>query len=407
MKILVVSQYYYPEQFRITEVCEELVRRGHEVTVLTGRPNYPEGKVYPGYEHTRRETHNGVEIIRCQIRPRGRGAAALAVNYVSFLLRGWLRAGRLPEDFDVVFVYQLSPVTMAIPALRYKKRYGAPVYLYCLDLWPESMRDNIPNTASVPYRLLRRWCEKIYNGADEIGITSPPFRDYLSSVCAVPAERITDLPQHAEDMRRYGDLTTQDNGITDFVFLGNVGVAQDLENVARAVRLMDTPKPFTVHIVGTGPMLEPLKETVRSLGVEGHFAFHGRYPLGQMPRFYRLADACLLTLYGDNVAGQTIPGKLQGYMSAGKPVIAAINGAAADVIRQAQCGVCAEAGNPAALAGIMTDFIEHPEQAAQMGQSGRDFYEKHFSLDIFTTNLEEQLSALPRNQGGNRENPDD
>lgn len=229
MKILVVSQYYYPEQFRITEICEELVRRGHAVTVLTGRPNYPEGEVYPGYAHIRRETHNGVEIVRCQIRPRKHGAAALALNYMSFLLRGWLRAGLLPKDFDVVFVYQLSPVTMAAPALRYKRRHGVPMYLYCLDLWPESIRDSIPNTASLPYRLVHRWSRKLYNGADAVGITSRPFRDYLSSVCAVPTEKITYLPQHGEDMQRYGDLSAVQNGVTDFVFLGNVGVAQDLE----------------------------------------------------------------------------------------------------------------------------------------------------------------------------------
>lgn len=396
MKILVVSQYYYPEQFRITEICEELVRRGHRVTVLTGRPNYPEGEIYPGYAHIRRETHNGVEIVRCQIRPRKRGAAALAVNYMSFLLRGWLRAGLLPKDFDVVFVYQLSPVTMAAPALRYKRRCGVPMYLYCLDLWPESIRDSIPNTASLPYRLVHRWSRKLYNGADAVGITSKPFRDYLSSVCAVPTEKVTYLPQHGEDMQRYGDLSAAENGVTDFVFLGNVGVAQDLENLVRAVQLMNTAKPFTVHIVGTGPMLEPLKELAQTLGVESHFQFHGRHPLEEMPRFYRLADVCLLTLYADNAAGQTIPGKLQGYMSAGKPVVAAVNGAAADLIREAQCGICAPAGDPAALAKAMTDFMEHPEQAARMGQNGRAYFERHFSLDIFTASLEQQLAGLCR-----------
>ena len=399
MKLLVISQYYYPEQFRINEVCAELVRRGHKITVLTGRPNYPEGEVYPGYEHLKREEHEGVEILRCQIAPRKQGAVRLAWNYLSYMTRAWFRVGQLPGDFDAVLVYQLSPVTMAVPALRYHKKHGVPVYLYCLDLWPESMRDNIPDTNSLPYRLLTRWCQKLYNGAAKIGVTSPAFQDYLHEICLVPRENITYLPQHGEDMLRWGSLEATDNGVTDFVFMGNVGVAQDLENVARAVSLIRTPKPFLVHIVGIGPDLENLKKTVAQLGVADHFRFHGRHPLEKMPDFYRLADGCLLTLYDDTAAGLTIPGKLQGYMSAGKPVIAAIGGGAAQVIAQSGCGLCVQPGKPEELAEIMTQFMEQPSQAAQMGKRGREYFEKHFSLDIFTAQLERQLEELCPKRG--------
>lgn len=394
MKILVVSQYYYPEQFRINEVCAELVRRGHQVTVLTGRPNYPQGEIYPGYEHVKREEHGGVKIIRCQIAPRKQGAIPLALNYLSYMVRGWFRAGQLPGDFDAVLVYQLSPISMTVPALRYKKKHKVPVYLYCLDLWPESIRDYIHNTDSLLYRLMTRWCRKLYNGADEIGITSPAFRDYLKETCLVPTEKITDLPQHGEDMQRFGRLEAVDNGVADFVFLGNVGAAQDLENVARAVRLVKTEKPFLVHIVGTGSDLGNLKQTVEQLGVGERFRFHGRHPLEEMPDFYRLADGCLLTLYDDTAAGLTIPGKLQGYMSAGKPVIGAIGGGAAQVIADSGCGLCAPPGKPEALAQVMTQFMEQPEQAAQMGRRGREYFEKHFSLDVFISKLERQLAAL-------------
>ena len=315
------------------------------------------------------------------------------------MTRAWFRVGQLPGDFDAVLVYQLSPVTMAVPALRYHKKHGVPVYLYCLDLWPESMRDNIPNTDSLIYRLLTRWCQKLYNGAAKIGVTSPAFQDYLHEICLVPRENITYLPQHGENMLRWGSLEAADNGVTDFVFMGNVGVAQDLENVARAVSLIHTAQPFLVHIVGIGPDLENLKKTVAQLGVADHFRFHGRHPLEKMPDFYRLADACLLTLYADNAAGLTIPGKLQGYMSAGKPVIAAIGGGAAQVIAQSRCGLCAQPGKPEELAEIMTQFMEQPSQAAQMGKRGREYFEKHFSLDIFTAQLERQLEELCPKRG--------
>ena len=399
MKILVVSQYYYPEQFRINEVCWELARRGHQVTVLTGQPNYPAGEIFPGYEDRFEEIHQGVRILRCKIRPRKQGNLNLARNYLSFLLSANRAIRKLKEEFDAIYVYQLSPITLAVPALKFKKRTGLPLYLYCLDLWPDSIRDVFKSTTSPIFKLMQAWCVRIYGGADHIGVTSEPFLDYLSEVCRVPMEKMSYLPQHAEDMLAENDLAAEDNGCTDFVFLGNVSFAQDLENVAKAVSLMKTEKPFLVHVVGIGPALEPLKESVRRLQVEEHFRFHGRHPISKMPDFYRLADACLLTLYDDNAAGATIPGKLQGYLSAGKPVIAAINGAAAKVIADARCGLRAPSGEANALAEIMTDFIEHPERYRQCGENGRRYFEENFSLDIFVTALEKRLEALCQKEG--------
>lgn len=394
MKLLVVSQYYYPEQFRINEVCEELVRRGHVVTVLAGLPNYPQGEIFPGYEKKYEEIHNGVRILRCKARPRKTGTFNLAINYVSYMLRADWAVRKLPGDFDAVLVYQLSPISMVVPALTYCKRHKVPMYLYCLDLWPDSIRDVFRSTDSIVFRLMRRWCVKLYNGADLVGITSEPFREYLNTVCKVPVEKIQYLPQHAEDMALAGDLTAQDNGCTDIVFLGNVGPAQDLENTVKAVSLVHTDKPFQLHIVGIGASLDAVKARVKELNVEDHFVFHGRHPIEKMPDFYRLADACLLTLYDDNEAGKTIPGKLQGYMSAGKPILAAINGAAAEVIRDADCGICAPAGNAEKLAQAMTDFIEHPEAYSRCGANARRYFEQHFSLKLFTDSLENQLTRL-------------
>lgn len=394
MKILVISQYYYPEQFRINEICEELVRRGHEVTVLTGLPNYPQGEIFPGYETRFEEVHNGVRILRCKCRPRKQGTLNLALNYVSFMISADLAVRKLKQEYDVVYVYQLSPISMVVPALTYKRRAKVPMYLYCLDLWPESIRDVFRSTDTPIYHLMRRWCIRLYRGADRIGITSKPFREYLNQVCLVPPEKIEYLPQHAEDMQQSEDLTTEDNGCADIVFMGNIGPAQDLENVARAVTLMKTEKPFCFHIVGIGPTWEQLKQCVQELGVQQHFVFHGRHPITEMPRFYRLADACLLTLYAENAAGNTIPAKLQGYMSAGKPILAAINGAAADVIQDADCGICAPASQPEALAEILTRFVEHPEQFRQLGKNGRRYYEQYFSLKVHVDQLEATLKQL-------------
>ena len=143
MKILVVTQYYYPEQFRITDICEELVRRGHEVTVLTGLPNYPEGEIFPGYEaaYEKREIHNNVVILRCKLRPRYKGTINLALNYASFVIQATKVLKYLKPDFDAIYVYEVSPITLALPAIWYKHKHHIPIYFYCMDIWPECVRD--------------------------------------------------------------------------------------------------------------------------------------------------------------------------------------------------------------------------------------------------------------------------
>ena len=154
MKILIVTQYYYPEQFQINEIAPELVRRGHEVTVLTGLPNYPQGDIYPGYKRIRRERIQGVEIIRVPIHPRKHGPFHLMWNYVSFAVNGKRAAKKVPEDFDIILSYQLSPVTSLYPAITYKKKHGTPILNYCLDIWPESAQAHVWTDKGLLYRLI-------------------------------------------------------------------------------------------------------------------------------------------------------------------------------------------------------------------------------------------------------------
>ena len=146
MKILIVSQYYFPEQFQINDIAPELVRRGHEVTVLCGLPNYPQGRIYPGYADVskRDEVIDGVRVIRSRQVPRGRNPLSLALNYWSFARNARKIVRELPADFDVVIGYQLSPVTSMLPALDYAKRHGTPLLMYCLDLWPVSAQTKLP-----------------------------------------------------------------------------------------------------------------------------------------------------------------------------------------------------------------------------------------------------------------------
>ena len=198
MDILVICQYFSPEAFQINDICRELAKR-HHVTVLTGLPNYPSGIVPKEYRHgMRRETLFGAEVIRCFEIGRGRGKARLALNYLSFVLSGSAMARRLAKrHFDVVFVYQLSPVLMALPARTLQKR-GVPVCLYCCDLWPESLKAMLPGENAL-FRLMKKVSGRIYRGADQLIVQNAAFRDYLTQMHGVPAEKITALPHFADD----------------------------------------------------------------------------------------------------------------------------------------------------------------------------------------------------------------
>lgn len=395
MKLLVVCQYYYPEQFQINDICERLSRDGYEITVLTGLPNYPAGAVPREYRFGRKrdETRNGVRILRTFEIGRRKGPLFLALNYLSFCLSASIRALRLRESFDAVLIYQLSPVLMAIPGLLYKKKRRVPALLYCCDLWPESMKLMLKNERALAFRAMRAVSRSVYRACDRIAVQSKGYVEYLASYHGVDSEKIAILPQFADDALLTRDFTPH-NAETNFVFLGNVGIAQNLERVLEAAARIKDTDAFRVHIVGEGACLEALRRFAAERDLDDRVIFHGRRPVEEMERFYALADACLLPLKSDNRTGEAIPSKLQGYLAAGKPVIGMIDGPAAEVIQEAEAGVCVPADDAVALAEAMRGFIRNPERYRLCGVRARAYYKAHFSREAFMEALKAQLSAL-------------
>lgn len=395
MKILVVCQYYYPEQFKINDICEQLVLDGHSITVLTGLPNYPKDKVPSEYKwgKKRKETIRGVDVLRTFEMSRGSNAIGLAINYLSYMVFASFKVLLMKKDFDLIFVYQLSPITMAIPAIIAKKIIKVPLYLYSCDIWPESMKNIISNENSFIYKLIKKISTYIYSQCDGIGITSKPFYEYFNEEHSIPLSKISYIPQHAEET--YLNIEEPDNnGTINFVFMGNIGIAQDIDCIINAVYEIRNEFNFKVHLVGDGSYLEKSKLIINDKGLSNHFVFHGRHPLDKMPKFYELADACLLTLKGDSLVGLTMPSKLQGYMAAGRTVIGAINGAAQQVIRESKCGVCVNASDYNALSMAMKDFIENQDNYNNCGKSGREYFVKNFTKEIYIEKLNYQFSKL-------------
>ena len=389
MKILVICQYYYPEPFRINDICEEMVRRGHEVTVVTGEPNYPEGFIYKGYENHAHadEVINGVKVHRCPIIPRKTGTLYRLLNYFSYPHHAKKYIKQL-NGFDVVLVNQLSPVMMAEPAISYKKKHKVPVVMYCLDLWPESLVAGGVKRSSLVYKVFHLISKRIYRKMNRVLITSRMFKRYLKKEFQIHSDKIKYLPQYAEGL--FETLPNKVPGkITDLVFAGNIGEIQGVETIIKAAIKMKTD-PVHFHIVGGGTYLERLQKIAEG---QDNITFYGRRPLEEMPEFYAKADAMLVTLKADPVLSLTLPGKVQSYMAVGKPIIGAIDGETAEVIKASKCGYCGKAEDVDALVNNIRCFMKETDKQ-QLGKNARHFYERCFERQKFMEKLEDELRKI-------------
>lgn len=390
MKILVVCQYYYPEPFRHSDICENLVRRGHDVTVVTGLPNYPMGYIYEGYRKGKKrdEVINGVKVHRCFTIGRKQGAIYRFLNYYSYAISSTIYINKLKESFDAIFVNQLSPVMMAKAAIRYKKKHDVPVVLYCLDLWPESLVAGGIGRESLIYKFFHEVSNKIYTQSDRILVTSRSFSDYFKNEFSITG---TDyLPQYAEAIFTPQQCKKVENGYIDLMFAGNIGAAQGVDIIIKAAKLTSDIQNLRWHIVGDGSELDSLQKM--SEGMD-NVIFHGRRPLSEMPKYYSMADAMLVTMQKDPVLSLTLPGKVQTYMSAGKPIIGAIDGETKIVIDEAQCGYCGKAEDAEQLADNIRNFIASTNKK-QMEINARKYYEQHFTEEMFMERLENELKTV-------------
>lgn len=389
MNILVISQHYYPEQFRITDICETLIKKGHKVTVLCGLPNYPSGIVPKEYKFfkRRKETINNVKVIRCFEIGRRKGKLYRILNYISYMISASLKAIFLKKEFDSIFVYQLSPITMAMPAIIYKKTHkNKKINLYCLDLWPDSLLvENFSKDGKI-YKAIKKLSKWIYMRCDSIAVTSKEFQNYFKEELDITKEIIY-MPQYAEDLYINQENEEQKEKDTiNFVFAGNIGKAQSVETIINAAKELKN-KNIKIHIVGDGSSLEKCKILVQELNLS-NVIFYGRKPIEQMSKYYNMADAMLITLSNNEVINKTVPGKLQSYMAARKPIIGAISGAANSIIKNSKCGYCVESEDYLGLSKIMNKFTANSvENRKIMADNAYNYYEENFNKEKFINGL--------------------
>lgn len=356
--------------------------------MLTGEPSYARDEWVKNGKKID-EVKSGVKIHRVKTVPRGKGIIRRVRNYYSFAINSKRYVKKLDKDFDVIFVYELSPVMMADAAVRYKKKYGTKIVLYCLDLWPKSLTAGGIKEGGLIYKHYKKVSRKIYSAVDELLVTSESFKEYFAKEFGFDKEKIVYLPQYAESVYSPQNCKKTPDEKIDLMFAGNVGAAQSVETILAAADKLKDEKNLFFHIVGDGTHLENCKHIAKTLNLN-NVIFYGRLPLEKMPETYSKADAMLVT--GDNgVVSQTLPAKVQGYMAAEKPVIGAIGGETAHVIAKANCGFCGQAQNADELKENILKFVSYADKAV-FAVNGYDFYEKYFRPEKFFADLSAALS---------------
>ncbi len=404
VKVLIISQYFWPESFRINDIALGLKERGHDVTVLTGKPNYPGGDFFSGYGYFKRarEDYHGISVRRVPLCPRGRGGSLrLALNYLSFaLLASVLGPWRCREGYDAILVYEPSPITVGLPAVVMKWLKGAPVLFWVQDLWPESISATGAVRSPLALGLVERLVCWIYRGCDRILVQSEAFVEPIERL-GVERERIHYFPNSAEGI--YQPLRLEESAPERaripagfrVVFAGNIGKAQDFETILGAVERLKTYQDIQWVILGDGRMLSWVAEQVGRRNLADTVHLLGRHPVESMPRYFALADVMLVTLRDEPIFALTIPAKVQSYLACARPVIAALRGEGARVIREAGAGLTPPPEDPDALAEAVLAMYSMPvAERRAMGARGREYFEAHFERNVLLQRLDDWMKEL-------------
>ena len=395
MKILLISQYFYPENFKINDLIFSLKERGHQITVITGKPNYSKTHFFDGYgwKSDDFEIVNEIPVHRANLFSRRNGGALrLFLNYFSFAFLASLKLKKIKGSFDAIFVYEPSPITVGIPAIFAKKRFKAPIYFWAQDLWPESLvaAGGVKNKLILGFfNSLTKW---IYNHSKKVLIQSNGFREYILNQ-GIPNDKIIFYPNPTEgfymplqDVKEYKEFFQKE--YFNIIFAGNIGEAQSFLTIIDAINNIKQ-LPIKVIILGDGRYKETAIGLIKEKGLESHFNFLGSFPPTEMPKFFSHADALLVSLKKDKIFSLTIPAKIQSYLACGKPIIASIDGEGAKIVSDAKCGLTSPAEDSTALSKIIKELMALDKSMLdQMGNNGRIYYEKEFDRDYLLEKLE-------------------
>lgn len=400
MKILIVTQYFWPENFRINDFIPELIGKGHEVSILTGKPNYPSGKFFSEFleKPSLFSNYMGADIYRVPIVSRGSNSFQLFLNYLSFVITGTLIGAWKLRKFkpDLIFVYEPSPVTVGIPAVTIGKLKRAPVVFWALDLWPETLQAVGGIRSRSVLWAIEKIVRFIYNNCTLILGQSKSFVKSIQSHCDYP-HKVQYFPSWAEKLhaskntseKLFAPEIKKNDTFFNILFAGNIADAQDMPAVLKAAELLRNNKSIKWIIVGDGRRFEWLKSQVKKRKLEEHFIILGRFPLERMPSFFAHADALLVSLKKDPVFSLTIPAKLQTYLMTGIPILGMLDGEGSKIIKESNAGISSSASDSKSLAAAAIEMsLLSSKDRKQLGQNGIEYSRKEFDRSILMSKLE-------------------
>lgn len=404
--ILVVSQYFYPETFRINDMCQEWVKRGYKVTVVTGIPNYPMGKTFEGYGFTkkRHEIWNSIEIYRIPLIPRGSGAVGMIANYLSFMTSGIIAGKTKRINADLVFSFEVSPMTQVVTGISFAKRLHVPHYLYVQDLWPENVITVTGINSPLVIKPIDRLVDYVYKNSNEIFATSPSF---VRAICnrkrPVDERKVHYWPQYAEEFYKPVDKTIAKRkaisyGIADddsfkIIFTGNIGVAQGLQILPQTAKILKEENVKFV-IVGDGRYLENLKADIEKNNVQDKFVMIERQKAETIPVLLAACEATFISFAEDELWTKTIPAKLQSYMACGMPVVAAAQGETARIIEESGCGLYCRLGDATQLSRTIVKMMR--ADLTEMGKKSRKYFENNFDKQVLMDEMDKYFHGEER-----------
>lgn len=397
MRILIISQYFWPESFKINDIALGLKEKGHNVSVLTGIPNYPKGEFYQGYNSKPMdEIWNGIKIYRSKLWPRKQDGINLFLNYFSFVVFGWLKVNSIKENFDSILVYGPSPVTVGIPAIKASKKFKAPYYFWVQDLWPASL----DSAGGVKNKYILSYFDKItkliYKKSEKILVQSEGFTDYILNQ-GVPKGKIIFYPNSTESfytskLESEEYLKKLPEGF-NLIFAGNLGESQGLNVFIEAAEIVKE-KGINLNwiFLGDGRNKDLMEKIIEDKNIN-NFYFLGSFPSEEMPEFFACADALLASLKKAPIFTRTIPSKIQSYMACAKPIIASLDGEGASVIHNSECGFVSPAENADMLAKNVIKFYKLSDsERIKMGNNALKYFNNHFERKMLLNKLEIILS---------------
>ena len=394
-RVLLATQYFYPENFKGNDIAFELSKRGYNVEVLTGIPNYPEGKYPKGYGIFRKriETIGGVKVFRIFQTPRKTGFTYLVINYVSFVVSSvfWvLFFFCFKKRYDAIFFQQLSPATSCVPAVLLSKIKNTPLYTWVLDICPDSVTSTLVNKGKIIEPEIKKLVDWMYRASNKLLISSKGMANLIDRD-ADYSEKIVYFPNWSDDLKAMTmeEIPELPKGYI-IMMAGNIADGLGIDRlVALLCEMKDTPEAKFIF-VGGGNLQKQMEDECKRKKLNNVY-FMGKQPFSKMPAFYAKADAMLLTLKATTLPhlDATVPARLQGYMAGGKPVLAMIGKGASDLINEANCGYAVPAGEYKKLAAyIKNTVLKNREAFAKKGENGRMYYEQHFMKEECITNLE-------------------